>query len=155
VVAAGGVATGRGLAAVLAAGAQGAWIGTPFLVAEEARNSETARARVIGANETNTVLTSVFDTVQSIPWPPEFRGRALQNAFTARWHGRETELRADPDAARTFGAARTAEDYGTALLYAGQSVGLVDRVEPAATLLRRIETDAERYLRDVARLVPP
>ena len=52
VVAAGGIATGRGLAAVLAAGAAGAWIGTPFLLAEEARNSPGARARIVASNET-------------------------------------------------------------------------------------------------------
>lgn len=149
VVAAGGIATGRGLAAVLAAGAAGAWIGTPLLVAEEARNSGVARNRVIAAKETDTVLTRVFDVVQKIPWPTAFPGRALRNAFTDRWHGQEPDLAADDAARRGFDEARKTEDYQRAHLYAGQSVGLVDRVEPAAAILARIVADAEARLRDV------
>src|SRR5665213_281648 len=64
VIAAGGIATGRGLAAVIAAGACGAWIGTPFLAATEARTNPVAQARLTAANETETILTSAFDRVQ-------------------------------------------------------------------------------------------
>lgn len=147
VAAAGGIATGRGLAAVLAAGAQAAWIGTPLLVAEEARNSAAARRRVIDARETQTVHTRVFDVVQRIPWPAAFPGRALANQLTARWHGHEDELAHDADAPRAFDEARRAEDYAIAVVYAGQSVGLVERVEPAAAILARIASDAEAHLR--------
>lgn len=154
VVAAGGIGSGRGLAAVLAAGAAGAWIGTRFLVAEEARNSARARERLIAARETDTVLTGAFDAVQHIPWPAQFRGRALKNDFTDRWHGRETELSNDPDAARTFEAARRAEDYSAAHLYAGQVVALAERVEPAATILSRIVRDANDCLRAVGASAP-
>lgn len=150
VVAAGGIATGRGLAAVIAAGAEGAWIGTPFLVAEEARNSSKARERLIAATETETVLTSAFDAVQKIPWPAEFRGRALKNDFTERWSGHEAELASNDDASRGFGAAKQSEDYTIANLYAGQTVGLVARVEPAAAIIRRIEAEAETRLRAMA-----
>jgi nitronate monooxygenase len=150
VLAAGGIATGRGLAAVLAAGAQAAWIGTPLLAAEEARNSSAARQRVIAASETDTVHTRVFDVVQGIPWPTAYPGRALANAFTARWHGREGELEGDEGAKRAFQEARQKEDYaGAALLYAGQSVGLVERVEPAEVIVQRIVAEAEARLRAV------
>jgi nitronate monooxygenase len=147
VVAAGGIATGRGLAAVLAAGAQGAWIGTPFLVAEEARNDELARARILAADETSTVLTSVFDVALGIPWPVEFGGRALKNAFTERWVGRESELASDGAARAAVRPALQARDYDTAQLYAGQTVGLLSHVEPAAAIAQRIAGDAERCLR--------
>lgn len=146
VLAAGGIASGRGLAAVLAAGAQGALIGTPFLVAEEARNSTAARRRVVEADETETLHTHVFDVVQGIPWPAAFPGRALANAFAARWHGRESELSRDDEARRTFKEARESEDYSSAFIYAGQSVGLLQRVEPAADILQRIAGDAEAQL---------
>ncbi len=149
VVAAGGIATGRGLAAVLAAGAQGAWIGTPFLAAAEARNSERARSRLIDAEATDTVLTSAFDVAQGIPWPAEFRGRALKNSFTERWHGHEPQLAADPEARASLASAIAAQDFGTAQLYAGQTVGLVKRVEPAAEIVRRIESEAEARLNDL------
>ena len=74
VVAAGGIASGRGLAAVLAAGAVGAWVGTPFLLAEEARNSAAARERIARSDETETLYTSVYDRLQDKGWPAEFRG---------------------------------------------------------------------------------
>jgi nitronate monooxygenase len=153
VVAAGGIATGRGLAAVIAAGAEGAWIGTPLLVAEEARNSPQARDLLLAAKETETVLTSVFDVAQAIPWPTAFRGRALRNRFADQWIGRETELAGDAEARRSLEAARRTEDYSTAFLYAGQTVGMLNRVEPAAVIVRRIEAGAEARLRDIARKV--
>jgi len=146
VVAAGGIASGRGLAAVLAAGAQGAWIGTPFLAAEEARNSSRARQRLVAAKENETVLTAAFDVAQGIPWPAQFRGRALTNRFTERWHGHEAELVADSSARHSLEAALSAQNYDTAQLYAGQTVGLVERVEPAAEIVRRIVSDAEQRL---------
>lgn len=151
VVAAGGIASGRGLAAVLAAGAVGAWIGTPLLVAEEARNSVKARERLIAARETETVLTSAFDAVQGIPWPKEYRGRALRNEFAARWDGREGEI--DDEARRGFAAARGAEDYGTANLYAGQSVGMVGRMEAAGEIVRRMGAEAEGCVSVASRML--
>jgi nitronate monooxygenase len=153
VVAAGGIATGRGLAAVIAAGAEGAWIGTPLLVSEEARNSRQARDRLLAAKETETVLTSVFDVAQAIPWPTSFRGRALRNRFADQWTGRETDLAGDAEARRSLEAARQTEDYSTAFLYAGQTVGMLNRVEPAAVIVRRIEAEAEARLRDIARKI--
>ena len=88
VIAAGGMATGRGLAA----GASGAWIGTPFLVAREARSNDVARERIMRSDETQTVLTRAFHRVSQKAWPTEFPGRALRNAFTDRYHGREGEI---------------------------------------------------------------
>ena len=155
VVAAGGIASGRGLAAVLAAGAAGAWIGTPFLVAEEARNSAAARRKILEAEETETVHTRVFDVVQGIPWPAAFPGRALANAFTDRWRGHEEELAQDPDARRVFDQARKAEDYASAVLYAGQSVGLLERIEPAAAIVQRIAAQAEERLRAMRGIAGP
>jgi nitronate monooxygenase len=150
VVAAGGIATGRGLAAVLAAGAAGAWIGTPFLVAEEARTSERARERFLRSDESQTTLTSVFDRAQDIPWPHEFRGRALANDFSARWNGREDALSASPDAKNELLEQKRKENYDVAFLYAGQSVGTLHAVRPAADIAREIADGAEPLLRNAA-----
>ena len=146
VVAAGGIATGRGLAAVLAAGAAGAWIGTPFLLAQEARSSPRARDRIVRSNETQTLYTSVYDRLQDKNWPQEFRARALSNAFGAQWTGREGDLGAGSEARDTFERAKAAEDYDVAHIYAGQSVGLLDTVRPAATIVASIETQANELL---------
>ena len=102
VVAAGGIASGRGLAAVLAARRCGAWVGTPFLLAEEARNSSRARDRIAGSDETQTIYTSVYDRLQDKRWPAEFRGRALRNPFGERWTGREDELGEGSEAREAF-----------------------------------------------------
>jgi nitronate monooxygenase len=142
VLAAGGIVTGRGFAAVLAAGAAGAWIGTPFLLARESRTADAARDRIIASDETQTIYTSVYDRAQGKPWPREFRGRALRNAFVERWHEREDELAASPEALAEFREAKRAGDYTRANIYAGQSVGALDRIESAAEIVARLERDA-------------
>jgi nitronate monooxygenase len=142
VIAAGGIATGRGLAAVLAAGAAGAWIGTPFLLAQEARNTEAARERIRRSDETQTIYTRVYDRVTGKAWPQEFGGRALRTPFLERWTGREEQLLQNE-------AARTEFDPKEKL-YAGQSVGLLHEVRPAATIISDIARQADSLLASVA-----
>ena len=153
VFAAGGIATGRGIAAVLAAGAAGAWIGTPFLVARESRSPKTAQDRILASDETQTIKTHVYDRLQEKPWPDEFGGRALRNPFAERWDGREDELMSTPQAVAEFKEARAARDYTRAHIYAGQSVGLVDRVEGAAEIVRRLNDDAILRLQSASGLL--
>ena len=147
VLAAGGIATGRGFAAVLAAGAAGAWIGTPFLLARESRTADAARARIIASDETQTIYTSVYDRAQGKPWPDEFRGRALRNTFVERWHEHEEEMLASPEALAEFRRAKGAGDFTRAHIYAGQSVGAIDAIESAAEIVTRFERDATARIR--------
>jgi nitronate monooxygenase len=147
VLAAGGIATPGGFAAVLAAGAAGAWIGTPFLLAAEADVSDEARARISAADETQTILTSLFDSVQQLPWPKRFRGRSLRNAFTERWEGREAEVLADPDVVEAFRAAKRAGNFDIANIPAGQSAGLVGGTVTAEHVVRALGEGAEHHLR--------
>jgi nitronate monooxygenase len=153
VLAAGGVATGAGVAAVLVAGAAGVWIGTPLLACPEALNSPAARARVCAATGEDTVLTRAFDVAQGLAWPERWPGRAVANDFSREWHGREAELARDPDAARRVVEARRTGDLTAAPLYAGESVGLVTGERPAADVVRQLAADAERALRAAADLV--
>lgn len=146
VLAAGGIATGRGLAAVLAAGAAGAWVGTAFLACPEAANTPAARARIRAAGASETVHTRVFDVAQEIPWPAPYAGRALANAFTDRWHGREDALQADAHAAGRLAAAKASDDYDVAYLYAGQGVGTVTAERPAAEVVEAIAAQARALL---------
>jgi nitronate monooxygenase len=143
VLAAGGIATGRGIAGVLAMGAAGAWIGTRFAATAEALGADRAKQAILQADERHTVHTHVFDIVQGLPWPDEFPGRALQNAFTERWHGREDALRAQlSEARRSFEVARRREDYSELHVYAGQAVGLVHELPPAGELVQRLVEEA-------------
>jgi nitronate monooxygenase len=153
VLAAGGIATGRGIAAALAAGAAGAWIGTPFLVARESRSPKSAQERVLASDETQTIKTHVYDRLQEKPWPDEFGGRALRNPFAETWDGREDELMRTPEAVAQFKEAKASRDYTRAHIYAGQSVGLVDKVEGAADIVTRLANDAVQRLAACAGLL--
>jgi nitronate monooxygenase len=139
VLAAGGIATARGVAAVLAAGAAGAWVGTPFLACDESDAGDAVKRAVVDADSADTVYTRAFDIAQRTPWPAEYGGRALANAFSDTWSDRLPELQAavDQDDALTtaMNAARRADDLSMAPVYAGQSVGLVPRVRTAAEVV--------------------
>ncbi|HEY7144489.1 MAG TPA: nitronate monooxygenase [Streptosporangiaceae bacterium] len=147
VLAAGGIATARGLAAVLAAGAAGAWLGTALMASTEAATSPAARQRLLAADETSTIYTRVFDIAQHIAWPPEYGGRALANEFTRSWAGREEELAADETASTQLAAARERQDYQVAGIYAGQGVGMVTRQRPAGEVVAGLAAGAEELLR--------
>ncbi|MEQ4715651.1 nitronate monooxygenase [Nonomuraea sp. B19D2] len=135
VLAAGGIATARGLAAVLAAGAAGAWVGTAFMGCVETSLSAAAGDQVLAAEETGTAYGRVFDVAQRLGWPPEYGGRALRNAFFDRWVGREDELAADDSAQAQLEVARREEDFDTAYIYAGQAVGMVRERRTAADVV--------------------
>ncbi|CCG05537.1 NAD(P)H-dependent flavin oxidoreductase [Blastococcus saxobsidens] len=153
VVAAGGIATGRGMAAALAAGATGVWIGTALLACPEALNTPRARARVRAAAGEETVLTRAFDVAQGLAWPERWPGRALVNDFSRTWHGREEELAADPDARGRVVEARRTDDLDQGPLYAGEAVGLVTDERSATDVVRGLSADAEQALRSVSELV--
>jgi nitronate monooxygenase len=153
VVAAGGIATGRGMAAALVAGAAGVWIGTALLSCTEGLNTPAARARVRAAGGDDTVLTRAFDIAQGLAWPERWPGRALANDFSRTWHGREEELRQDAVAAQRVVDARRTDDLDQAPLYAGESVGLVTAERSAADVVREIDAAAEKALRAVPRLL--
>ncbi len=149
VLAAGGLATGRAVAGVLAMGAAGAWVGTRFCATLESTGTEGAKRRILEADETQTVHTRVFDIVQGFPWPEEFPGRAISNAFSERWHGREEELAAHLSAVRPdFEEARRRGDYSEVNVYAGQAVGLVRDLPSAGELVGRLSAETEARLNE-------
>jgi nitronate monooxygenase len=148
VLAAGGVADGRGLAAALMLGADGAVVGTRFWASSEALVSPRAHERAIGASGDSTYRTRVYDYVRLLDWPPEYNERALSNPFVDGWHGNEAELIASlPDAVSTFEAAVAAEDFEAAGILIGESIGLIDEVRPAADIVADMAAEASRILK--------
>lgn len=158
VIAAGGIADGRGLAAVLALGGAGAWIGTRFLATPEANAHDEWKQRIVSARETETVHTELYD----LGWP-NAPHRALRNSTYDLWDaaGRPpTGLRpgeGETVARQLDGAALLRYDDAPAghgatgaieatCLYAGQSAGLVHDITPAGELVRRIGAEAEAAL---------
>ncbi len=146
VVAAGGIASPRGVAAALAAGAQGVWVGTCLLAAPESETSEPARARLLQARETETIHTRAFDVAQGIAWPAHFPGRALRNRFTDQWDAHTETLTGDGSARQELAEAIKRKDYDLAFIYAGEAVGLVAQPQPAGEIIRQLGEGAEQFL---------
>jgi nitronate monooxygenase len=148
VLAAGGVADGRGLAAALMFGADGVVVGTRFWASSEALVSPRAHQRALGASGDSTYRTRVYDYVRRLDWPPEYNERTLSNPFVDGWHGNEAELFASlPDAVNIFDAAVAAEDFEAAAILIGESIGLIDAVRPAADILANMASRAGRILK--------
>ena len=147
VVAAGGVSDGRGLAAALALGADGAVVGTRFWATPEALVSPRAQQRAVAAGGDDTVRTRVYDVVRRLDWPAEYTVRALTNAFLDTWHGREAALSAQlPEASGVYEKAVAAEDFDTAAIITGEGVGIIREVRPAADVLADMVSEAKRIL---------
>ncbi|HTP20214.1 MAG TPA: nitronate monooxygenase [Solirubrobacteraceae bacterium] len=150
VLAAGGIADARGVSAALALGAQGAWVGTRFVVVAEANVHAEYRSRLIAANASDTLLCTVFDK----GWP-EAPHRTLRNSTVAAWEtagrpaapnrpGEDDVIGASPSGTPLirygFGipVAGTTGDVEAMAMYAGQGVGLIRAGEPAADVVRAL-----------------
>jgi nitronate monooxygenase len=150
VLAAGGIADGRGLVAALMLGAHGAMLGTRFSAASEALTHERAKARMISARAADTSRTRVFDIIRGYgAWPVPYAARAVRNDFFARWHGREGELEVALQSEMSPYQQAVAEGaFETAMILAGEAVDFIDAVMPAADLVQRIGAAAEARLRE-------
>ncbi|WP_405634429.1 nitronate monooxygenase [Streptomyces sp. NBC_00056] len=150
VLAAGGIADGRTLAAVLTAGADGAWLGTAFLATPEAVEVHDVHKRLIVESDgSDTVWTRTYDIVSGLPWPATIGERVRRNRFTDEWSEREATLR---DRKQEFAPAEGASpleappDPNTSEILYGQSAFFVDAVRPAADVVRMISDEAETIL---------
>jgi len=149
VIAAGGIADGRGLAAVLMLGAEGAWLGSRFVASVEAEGGSWVKERVVAAGTDDTVLTRAYDIVTQAAFPPGIGDRVVRNDYTDAWHGRDDDLPARRSElhAQLVQAAK-AGDGRIAPTRAGNAAGLIHAVEPAGDIVRAIIAEAERILRD-------
>lgn len=151
VVAAGGIADGRGLAAALMLGASGVLLGTRFYATEEAAGARAAKERIRAATGDDTVRSIVFDLSRRNVWPAPYTGRCLRNAHTERWFGREADLlRNQDEVADQYAAARNANDFDVAAVIAGESSGLVRDIPTVRAVVDRIVSEAEARLADGA-----
>ena len=148
VLAAGGIADGRGLAAALMLGAHGVLIGTRFYASIEALGHEQAKEQIVAARGSDTKRTKVFDVVRGVEWPEEYTGRALRNDFLERWDGWEKELATAPDGEdEVFQEAEQKGDTDIAMVWCGEAADLIHDVPTAAELVHRVGGEAEGWLR--------
>jgi enoyl-[acyl-carrier protein] reductase II len=142
VLAAGGIADGRGLVAALALGAHGVWMGTRFIATTEARGHDNYKRRITEIDEDGTIVSRAHSGKAN---------RMIRNAFTKSWEGREGEIKPYPLQLREVGEkasvrGRIEGDLETGVLPAGQSAGLIERVEAAGDVVRNIAAQAAAVL---------
>jgi len=147
VAAAGGIADGRGLAAMMMLGASGVLLGTRFYASQECDGADEAKKRICAANSGSTVRGIIFDLSRNNVWPAPFNGRCLINDHARRWMGRELELLQNVNTVVTeYAAARAAGNFDVAAVIAGESVGLIHDIPPAADIIDRIVTEADQII---------
>jgi nitronate monooxygenase len=152
VLTAGGVSSGRALAAVLAAGADGASLGTAFLASREATDVPDAyKECIVQSDGEDTVFTTLYDEVRGLHWPEPVAMRLRRTKHTDQWLGREDEVEDHLDELRA--ELPTVLDFErfdpevTTVLY-GQSAASVNAVHPAAEIVRSVCDEAAALLRN-------
>jgi enoyl-[acyl-carrier protein] reductase II len=154
VVAAGGVFDGRGLAAALALGADGVWIGTRFIATPEARGLPGYKEKILETREDGTIVSKAFSGKTM---------RVLKNSTTARYESDPTLLKPFPDqlfVSHEDGTFHLGGDESTANVDpdregypAGQAVGAIAALVPAGQIVADIMREAEEDLVALAALV--
>jgi nitronate monooxygenase len=147
VLAAGGIADGRGLAAALVLGASGVVMGTRFYATHEAAGAQEAKERIRSATGDDTLRSIVFDISRRNVWPAPFTGRCLRNVHLDRWFGRELDLlRHQEEESTRYTAARRDNDFDIAAVIAGESSGLIRDIISAREVVERVVGEASAIL---------
>jgi nitronate monooxygenase len=154
VVASGGIADGRGLAAALMLGAEGVLMGTRFYASQEAHGHPEAKQRIIDAAGDDTLRSIVFDISRRTLWPQPYTGRVIRNAHAERWYGHEAELlKHQQEEAQRYAEARERGNFDVAAVIAGEAVGLIHDAPPATAIIDRTVREAEALLARGARAI--
>jgi nitronate monooxygenase len=143
-VAAGGVADGRSLAAALMLGAEGVLVGTRFIASEESLAPDGFRKAIVAADGDATMKSNTVDVVRKRYWPnPEFVVRVLKNRFVEKWHGRERELEKEIDVEfERFWKAFNCGDADNAGVLMGEASGMIHDAPPAARIIENMVSQA-------------
>jgi NAD(P)H-dependent flavin oxidoreductase YrpB (nitropropane dioxygenase family) len=153
VLAAGGIADGRGLAAALALGADGVLLGTRFLATTESPLHPNFKQAIVEGDGHDTLLSEIPDLAAGLVWPGAM-SRSRRNRFIERWAGREWALRQNQRETRAqVQDARKRGDTNEAPLSMGQDAGLIHDIPSAAEIVARIAREAEDILTRLPRLV--
>jgi nitronate monooxygenase len=142
-LAAGGIADGRGLAAALMLGADGVLVGTRLWAAKEALVKQGHHDAIVETDGDGTLRTRVADIARQLPWPRGFTARIRRNAFTARWHGREEDLEKNVavEGPRYRQAFAEGDPENTGVWF-GEAAGLIHSIEPAVAIVERMVAEA-------------
>lgn len=146
-LAAGGIADGRTLAAARVLGADGALVGSRLWATRESLAPEGAKQLAVQTCGDGTARSSVFDVLRRKNWPQPYDFRAIRNELHRAWEGRIEALRASPEGARAdYDAGVKAGDFSRAHATVGEAVGLIRDLPPAAELIGRMSEEAQALL---------
>lgn len=146
-LAAGGISDGRGLAASLILGADGAMLGSRAWATSESLASTKAKQSVMAKTGDNTIRSGIFDILRKKDWPKPYDFRALRNSLHIKWEGREAALLANAIENRSiYEKAVELENYNFAHIPIGECVGLISDIPTSDLLISRIASDAENIL---------
>jgi nitronate monooxygenase len=146
VLAAGGIADGRGLAAALALGAAGALIGTRFQATTEALVDPAISKAILDGRGEDTERSNVLDIVRGSQWPSRYTARTLNHPHLDRWRGREAELAGDTQATRDYQDDVERGAVPPLPVWAGEAVDLITDLPAAADLVTTLAAQAEQAL---------
>jgi nitronate monooxygenase len=146
VLAAGGIADGRGIAAALCLGAVGALVGTRFqATAETLADPDTIKA-IIDGRGGDTERNRILDIARGSRWPAKYPARTLGHPYLDQWRGREDELAADPAARQAYQDGIESGDLPPQPVWASQAVDLINDLPSAADLVGTLARQAEDVL---------
>ncbi len=146
VLAAGGIADGRGLAAALALGAAGALIGTRFQATVETLADTSVTKAIIEGSGEDTERSTVLDIARGVPWPSRYPARAIRHPFVERWHGREAQLAVDDDAQRAYQRGIGSGELPALPIWASDAIDLITDVRSATDLVGDLAAEAAATL---------
>jgi len=146
VLAAGGIADGRGVAAALALGAAGALIGTRFQATAEALADPSVTRAIIEGSGEDTERSTVLDIARGSRWPSKYPARTLGHPFLDEWRGREDELAANADARRAYQDGVARGDLPPQPVWASEAIDLISDLPSAAELVGILAAQAEEAL---------
>ena len=160
VIAAGGIADGRGVVAALALGADAVWVGTRLVASQEANAHEEYKQRIVAAGAIDTVRTTIFGP----EWPHQ-PVRVIRNRVVNEWAGREEEVLYSADPTQVIGQTvlggqqvplprfsallptpETTGDFEEMCLIAGESAGLVKDIKPAGQIVQEMMEEARQVI---------
>src|SRR5260370_9150175 len=142
VMAAGGIGDGRGLAAAIMLGAQGVLMGTRFLATVEAHGRGHSKDALLNSLGSQTLASKFYDAILGVLWPGAVV-RTLKNPILEDWARRPDEWAQHTDALRP--ALQAAVNHGDFVL-AGEAVGLIHEILPAAEVVKKIAAEADALL---------
>jgi nitronate monooxygenase len=146
VLAAGGIADGRGTAAALALGAAGALVGTRLLATAEALADPAVKKAIVDGSGADTERSAVLDIARGSRWPREYTGRTMAHPFLDEWRDRENELAASPRAKSDYQRRVASGAFPPKPVWASQAIDLITGLPPAADVVTTLSAQAEDAL---------